>query len=122
MIKVLTAATVLKLCARSSNLPAGTATVTALPVGVTVILKCVASTCDRLTAVPPVTSMSSSTNVFAASSLLKAKVYITVPFVAADDVMATVGGTVSVAEPPPQALISKDAARAQVDKIKVFPK
>ena len=52
------------------------------------------------------------------TSSLKVKVNVTA-LPAAAEVIATVGGVVSVDEPPPQAVINKVAANAQAVRMKV---
>jgi hypothetical protein len=51
---------------------------------------------------------------------LNLKVKVTTPEVAATEVTVAVGATVSLADPPPQALINTDAARAQAERLKDF--
>jgi hypothetical protein len=73
-------------------------------------------------AVPPVTTKSSTEKLLPTLSL-NTKVKVVLPAtVLAAKVTVAVGGTVSVAAPPPHALINKEAARAQAERLKVFAK
>jgi hypothetical protein len=65
----------------------------------------------------------SSTKKLEPTSSLNVKVKVTGPVAVEPEmssVITTVGGVVSVVAPPPQALINKDAARAQAERLKVF--
>jgi hypothetical protein len=69
--------------------------------------------------VPPLTTISAEVNVPANKASLKVNVKLTSAPVAAAEVMTTVGGTVSVVVPPPQAARNKVVASAQALRVKV---
>jgi hypothetical protein len=84
----------------------------------------VALTFVKLLGVPSVTTKSSTEKLLPTLSL-NTKVKVLVPagapaVVLAAEVTVAVGATLSVADPPPQALINTDAARAHAERLKVF--